>query len=319
MKEKGVNQNILNDLKQDYGFIRFCTEWIAQLLEIPKPNTKRTSLNNIASLKDRIKSLNTKPTKELKSKELKIESKCKSLNLCLLYQKESLIYKSSPPYLSFKEDLVLDLKTPDNILFCKTIREHNNFPEAYSVEIECNRRSIIMNKFLKTSFPVQARELLFRNSDINLAEARKMSINKYFRQFSQILHKVTTLVYLSYFDISMKKLRKIFSCCRDKLRLEFSACKLHVETAPDLCRPLSQCTIQMLSFYNCGGPQCSDWAQNPEELDNLILGISKSESLFKSLKDLILIDSNIPGTELGEIFQKHGISMNIVRLFKEQV
>ncbi|CAI2375394.1 unnamed protein product [Moneuplotes crassus] len=314
LREKGTNEKLLTELSQDQGFQRFCNEWLAQRCQNERKTALQSDLDNLAVLKDQNKSqhpvISVKKLEKLRLFEKRINFRDSTLLSTMIREKKVQIYGGY----SFEEtqrELVVDKTDKYAIKFCKSLRKET-FPAFENVNLTLPvKSSRAVKKFLTDSFPSHTKVIYLDNCRVRIG-TKQSKVSRYFPELIRTLPKVTEKIYLNQFDISTEQLRTIFSSSRKTPFLEFNTCRLHIETIPDLTRPLSQCRIQTLSFDYCGHPRFSNWQDNQIEFENLVSALSQSSDLKKSLKDISFLDSCVPKKEFERIIEKYGINLMAV-------
>ncbi|CAI2375518.1 unnamed protein product [Moneuplotes crassus] len=314
LEKKGVDKPFLSKLRQNNYFVEFlmngerlCQEGDCNRIYQPFSNKILWLLSqNFA----RSELLMQMKKESFKCIEVTVELEIKNFNSALIENvknKYNLLYslRSSLTRLEF------DMYNKRILLFLKSLRKHK-FPSVSTVDISFIEDSRPTLNLMTHSFPSKVKELACTGCEFNSDKIQKITIGRYFPELIRILPRVTEIVYLYYFKISERQLRKIYSSCRDKLCLQLCACVLNLKSVPDMSKPLFGCTLETLSFHDCGRSGFSNWAENLDEFENLIHGLSKSEDLRKTLKKLDLRDSFVSFEETERILEKFGINSDIV-------
>ncbi|CAI2375393.1 unnamed protein product [Moneuplotes crassus] len=314
MEQKGVSEQILSDLTQDNGFIKFCIEWVAQRWDSQIIENDISITNQIRTLKEKIQSL-TQLIREMRSQNFKIfeeeiNSQLKDLESSIFLQRFNHLNDDSNSEDLFS-DFYLDLNSKPSKQLCKTLRKHK-IPNFKSLNIDFSKSASCDRTFLQSSFPNQTNKLALNNYDYISNEIKIKNISRYFREITRVIARVARLVHFYNFEISQTQLTKLLSCCRDKPELEFYSCKIHTETSPDLSKLTSEWKIEQLSFDFCGKIDCCNWKLNLGHFENLIGGISTSESLCQSLKNLSIRVSCVPREDYIRIMQNSKIGSYVI-------
>ncbi|CAI2377049.1 unnamed protein product [Moneuplotes crassus] len=159
-----------------------------------------------------------------------------------------------------------------------------------------------IKKITKNEFTSKIGNAFLSNRGVN--PIRLFEIPK---EIDQIFQRVLNSVAIDRFQISHRNLVRVFSLCRDKSELRFFDCIIYLKTVPDLAKALPTCNIQELEFDNCGGPLFGNWAQDPQQLDNLINGLAQCECLIQSLTKLIIRKSFLDKQVVVKAVKKYGL------------
>ncbi|CAI2373726.1 unnamed protein product [Moneuplotes crassus] len=159
-----------------------------------------------------------------------------------------------------------------------------------------------IKKIMEKEFTSKVDSVLLSNRGVN--PIRLFEIPK---EIDQIFPGVLNAVIMDRFQISYRNFVRIFSLCRDKSELKFFDCIIYLKVVPDLTKALPTCNIKELEFSGCGAPRLGNWANNPQQLDNLINGLSQCKCLLKSLTKLVIQVSFLGSQFVAEIVKKYGL------------
>ncbi|CAI2371763.1 unnamed protein product [Moneuplotes crassus] len=139
----------------------------------------------------------------------------------------------------------------------------------------------LSNKFLSSSFPDKVNRLwvegLFESS---------LNINNFFHRIMKISAKVCNEVKFCGFYIRGDHLSRLIISFRHIKSFLFKCCKLSTPSVLDYSKALRGTQIQEINFHGSGMIVLSDWYNKPLEFKNLIEGLSTSQDLQYSLKEI---------------------------------
>ncbi|CAI2372300.1 unnamed protein product [Moneuplotes crassus] len=85
-----------------------------------------------------------------------------------------------------------------------------------------------------------------------------------------------------------------------------SFCKISVSQPISFGRVLEDSQIKTLDFCGCGMEEYSDWQNHPEQLRNLMEGLTTYQGLMKSLFTLKIKDCGIEAQSIRNILEESG-------------
>ncbi|CAI2383888.1 unnamed protein product [Moneuplotes crassus] len=215
-------------------------------------------------------------------------------------------------WINFEED--------DAVKISQSLKKYKH-PRCQAISLySVNKKSEVVKSLLRRFFPQQVKEFKFcLSSSPHLQDAcseesnfKKMNIGRYLKELAQVLPKVTHQVAFGYFEISQKQFKKLLYLCRDKEKIIFDQCKIHLHEIPSLSKAFKECKIKTIDFYRCGVSELGDWKNNLLHFDNLINGLSQSRNLQNSLNKIWLYGSYVSKENIRKVFEKYPFKKAIV-------
>ncbi|CAI2377770.1 unnamed protein product [Moneuplotes crassus] len=126
--------------------------------------------------------------------------------------------------------------------------------------------------------------ILFNNSFRDPINLPTCYLDPIIRLNFRVLNKMC----LECFCINFRNLKKFITSFRHVETLCILLCKLSIPEIPDFAKALNNTSIQKFKLCWSGLPNASNWVEDPQELTNLIQGLSTSPDLKLSLQEVDL-------------------------------
>ncbi|CAI2373898.1 unnamed protein product [Moneuplotes crassus] len=307
MKQKGVQQSLLQGLSQDSGFAQFCVEWTCGRCGTEDNYSSISDQSRIRDLRERINYFKSMIAKTKHLLHLAIErctvQEVNDLELKLMKAKELPIFGEMPEQNYAK---IMRIKTYNYQDTKLMTRYKFNIPKCNQLNLAFTRRKVgLIKAFLEKKFPDQVETCFFLRLESNSFAPKMTKFGFIFRDLQKISSKIAQCILLDKFQISQKQLKRIFVLFKNKNLIHLKQCELELDTVPNFSRALEKCELKGLNIEEYWSNPNLDKDTKLNYLDNLINGLSKSEDFKNNIKTIRIRHTLFPDSSLLELFRKY--------------
>ncbi|CAI2372427.1 unnamed protein product [Moneuplotes crassus] len=158
-----------------------------------------------------------------------------------------------------------------------------------------------LKKFLSNSFPEEVDTLIIRKRGGKITR-----MTSYFAEIIKNSPRVLDKFSIQGLKINHRQFKRFLISFSHVNSVVLSFCKISVPQPISFGRVLEDSQIKTLDFFGCGMEEYSDWQNQPEQLRNLMEGLTTYQGLMKTLFTLKIKDCGIEAQNVRNILEESG-------------